>query len=56
MGLVACRQILRHYAGQMFVFSEGESKGTTFYFKIKMEQPNASRLQELQKIARAKQH
>ena len=32
----------------MFVFSDGESKGTTFYFKIKMEQPSASRLQELE--------
>jgi len=39
----------------MSVFSDGESKGTTFYFKIKMEQPCASRLREFQNSPQTEQ-
>ena len=37
MGLNICQQILKESGGQIEVCSEGENKGSTFKFKIKMK-------------------
>ena len=39
MGLTICQKILKSYEGEINCFSEGENKGSTFAFTIKMELP-----------------
>jgi len=46
-GLVACKQILEQYGGTLEVFSDGEGKGSTFQFSIKMNLLKASQNQGL---------
>ena len=44
MGLTICQKIIQNCNGKIDVYSEGENKGSTFYFQIPMSQP-----QELKK-------
>ena len=39
MGLTICQKIIQNCEGKIEVFSEGENKGTTFFFQIPMSQP-----------------
>ena len=42
MGLLICQKIIQSCGGKISFFSEGDNKGSTFIFSIKMSQARSS--------------